>query len=38
MESVQQQERWAIVHIYSSYNNTIVHMTDLTGSETISFS
>ncbi|MGI0090863.1 MAG: 30S ribosomal protein S11 [Nitrososphaerales archaeon] len=34
----QQQERWAIVHIYSSYNNTIVHMTDLTGAETISFS
>jgi len=39
MESAQQQqERWAIVHIYSSYNNTIVHMTDLTGAETISFS
>ena len=41
MESVQQQqpqERWAVVHIYSSYNNTIVHMTDLTGAETISFS
>ncbi|MHB1908369.1 MAG: 30S ribosomal protein S11 [Nitrososphaerales archaeon] len=37
MESTQ-QERWAIVHIYSSYNNTIVHMTDLTGSETIAFS
>ena len=33
----QQQERWAIVHIYSSYNNTIVHMTDLTGAETVSF-
>jgi small subunit ribosomal protein S11 len=32
------QERWAIVHIYSSYNNTIVHITDLTGAETISFS
>lgn len=26
------------MHIYSSYNNTIVHMTDLTGAETISFS
>lgn len=39
MESAQQQqERWAIVHIYSSYNNTIVHMTDLTGAETVSFS
>ena len=28
-------ERWAVVHIYSSFNNTIIHMTDLTGSETI---
>lgn len=27
-------ERWAIVHIYSSFNNTIIHMTDLTGAET----
>lgn len=26
------------MHIYSSYNNTIVHITDLTGAETISFS
>jgi small subunit ribosomal protein S11 len=38
MEAAQSQEKWAIVHIYSSYNNTIVHMTDLTGSETIAFS
>src|SRR3989344_2495567 len=30
------KERWAVVHIYSSYNNTIVHVTDLTGAETIS--
>ena len=22
-------EKWGIVHIYSSYNNTIIHMTDL---------
>jgi small subunit ribosomal protein S11 len=27
-------ERWAIAHIYSSMNNTIIHMTDITGSET----
>jgi len=26
---------WGIVHIYSSYNNIIVHVTDLTGAETI---
>lgn len=28
--------RWAIAHIYSSYNNTIIHITDMTGRETIS--
>ena len=27
--------RWGIAHIYSSYNNTIIHVTDLTGTETI---
>jgi|SRR5271155_2550321 len=32
------KEKWAVVHIFSSYNNTIVHITDLTGAETISFS
>jgi small subunit ribosomal protein S11 len=31
-------EKWAIVHIYSSYNNTIIHMTDLTGGETLAIS
>lgn len=30
--------RWGICHIYSSYNNTIIHITDITGSETIAFS
>ncbi|MDH5792000.1 MAG: 30S ribosomal protein S11 [Candidatus Bathyarchaeota archaeon] len=30
-------ERWAVVHIFSSFNNTIIHMTDLTGAETIAF-
>jgi len=29
-------EKWGIVHIYSSYNNTIIHVTDLSGAETIS--
>jgi small subunit ribosomal protein S11 len=32
------KDRWGIVHIYSSYNNTIVHVTDLTGAETIAMS
>lgn len=27
--------KWGIAHIYSSYNNTIIHVTDITGSETI---
>ena len=28
--------RWGMAHIYSSANNTIVHITDITGAETIS--
>ncbi len=28
--------KWGIAHIYSSFNNTIIHITDITGSETIS--
>jgi small subunit ribosomal protein S11 len=27
--------RWGICHIFSSYNNTIIHITDITGTETI---
>ncbi len=27
--------KWGVAHIYSSYNNTILHITDLTGRETI---
>ncbi len=30
------EDRWGIAHIYSSYNNTIIHITDITGKETIS--
>ena len=28
--------RWGVAHIFSSYNDTIVHITDLTGAETVS--
>ncbi|MDI6847076.1 MAG: 30S ribosomal protein S11 [Candidatus Bathyarchaeia archaeon] len=28
-------EKWGVVHVYSSYNNTIVHVTDISGAETI---
>lgn len=31
-------DKWGIAHIYSSYNNTIIHMTDLTGAETVAIS
>ncbi len=27
--------RWGIAHIYSSYNNTIIHITDVTKTQTI---
>ena len=29
------QEVWGILYIYSSYNNTHLHVTDITGTETI---
>ena len=29
--------RWGIAHIYASYNNTIIHITDMTGTETLAF-
>ncbi len=27
--------RWGIAYIYASYNNTIIHITDMTGCETL---
>jgi len=33
-----QREKWGVAHIYSSSNNTIVHVTDLSGAETIAIS
>ncbi|MBU4266154.1 MAG: 30S ribosomal protein S11 [Candidatus Altiarchaeota archaeon] len=32
----QREEFWGVLHIYSSKNNTILHVTDITGAETIS--
>ena len=29
------QDRWGVAHIYASFNNTILTVTDLTGAETI---
>ena len=34
----EEPEKWGIAHIFSSYNNTIIHMTDLTGGETVAIS
>jgi len=31
-----QKGKWGVAHIYSSENNTIIHITDLSGAETIS--
>jgi small subunit ribosomal protein S11 len=28
--------KWGVAHIYSSENNTIIHITDITGAETLS--
>ena len=34
----KKDSKWAVVHVFSSYNNTIVHITDLSGAETIALS
>ncbi|WP_297519158.1 30S ribosomal protein S11 [Thermococcus sp.] len=34
--NIKKKEKWGVAHIYSSYNNTIIHITDLTGAETVS--
>jgi small subunit ribosomal protein S11 len=33
---VERKGKWGIAHIFSTSNTTIVHITDITGSETIS--
>lgn len=37
MVILNMREKWGLAHVYSSLNNTIVHITDLTGAETIAF-
>nr|WP_201449261.1 30S ribosomal protein S11 [Nitrososphaera sp. AFS] len=32
------QLKWGVAHIFSSYNNTLVHITDVSGAETVAFS
>ncbi|MBN2454791.1 30S ribosomal protein S11 [Candidatus Woesearchaeota archaeon] len=37
VQKVEKSEiKWGIAHIFASYNNTIIHITDITGTETIS--
>lgn len=31
----REELKWGIAHIFASYNNTIIHITDITGSETL---
>ncbi len=35
MSNYRRELRWGVAHIYSSYNNTIIHITDVTGTETL---
>lgn len=35
MTEHRKDEKWGIAHIYSTTNNTIIHITDITGAETI---
>jgi len=35
VERDNKKYRWGVAHIYASYNNTIIHVTDITGKETI---
>jgi small subunit ribosomal protein S11 len=34
-EEPQKQDRWGVAHVFASFNNTIISVTDLTGAETI---
>lgn len=33
--SEPRKQRWGVAHIFASYNNVIVHITDISGEETI---
>ncbi|MBC7120732.1 MAG: 30S ribosomal protein S11 [Candidatus Methanosuratus sp.] len=37
MSKIDKGMKWGVANIFSSYNNTIVHITDLTGAETVAF-
>ncbi|MGM5484920.1 MAG: 30S ribosomal protein S11 [Nanobdellota archaeon] len=31
----RRDSKWGVAHIFASYNNTVIHITDVTGSESI---
>lgn len=35
VKKARDEQKWGILHIYSSYNNTHLHVTDVSGSETL---
>ena len=35
-QAVATESRWGVAHIFASFNDTFVHVTDVTGRETIS--
>ncbi|MEM1645124.1 MAG: 30S ribosomal protein S11 [Ignisphaera sp.] len=35
MSMTERELRWGVAHIYASFNNTIVHITDISGAETV---
>ena len=35
---IRKDIKWGVAHIYASYNNTIIHITDITGTETVAIS
>ncbi len=35
LKPVEKHQKWGIAHIFSSENNTIIHITDITGAETL---
>ncbi|MDZ7834687.1 MAG: 30S ribosomal protein S11 [Alkalibacterium sp.] len=35
MSADEDPERWGVAHIYASFNNTIITVTDQTGAETV---
>lgn len=38
VQAQQKTQRWGVAHIYASYNDTIIHVTDITGRETLAVS